>query len=89
MSARDGGHAFPNITPDMRVDGGPGMSLRGYFAAKAMQGLLSQEQGRWELMLEAANDEAKKRGEKRTVASLVALFAVGYADALIAELEHP
>jgi hypothetical protein len=32
MSDKDGGPAFPNITPDMRVDGGPGMSLRDYFA---------------------------------------------------------
>jgi hypothetical protein len=31
----DGGHASPNITPDMNVDGGPGMSLRDYFAARA------------------------------------------------------
>ncbi len=37
----DGGHAFPNITPDMPVDGGPGMSLRDYFAAKAMQGAMA------------------------------------------------
>lgn len=31
-------HAFPNITPDMQVDGGPGMSLRDYFAAKSLNG---------------------------------------------------
>lgn len=42
MSERkDGGHAFPNITPDMNVDGGPGMSLRDYFAAQALSGLYS------------------------------------------------
>jgi hypothetical protein len=40
VSRPDGGPAFPNITPDMNVDGGPGMSLRDYFAAKAMQGLI-------------------------------------------------
>lgn len=43
MSERDnGGHAFPNITPDMMVDGGPGMSLRDYFAAKAMHALIGR-----------------------------------------------
>lgn len=35
----DGGHAFPNITPDMNVDGGPGMTLRDWFAGQAMAGL--------------------------------------------------
>lgn len=34
MANRNGGPAFPNITPDMLVDGGPGMSLRDYFAAQ-------------------------------------------------------
>ena len=37
----DGGPAFPNITPDMNVDGGPGMSLRDYFAAHALSGWLA------------------------------------------------
>ena len=31
----DGGPAFPNITPDMIVPGGPGMSLRDWFAGMA------------------------------------------------------
>lgn len=30
----DGGPAFPNITPDMQVIGGPGMSLRDWFAGQ-------------------------------------------------------
>lgn len=34
MNKADGGPAFPNITPDMLVDGGPGMSLRDYFAGQ-------------------------------------------------------
>lgn len=34
-------NAFPNITPDMHVDGGPGMSLREYYAGKALVGLLA------------------------------------------------
>ena len=37
MSKDTGGPAFPNIAPDMNIQGGPGMTLRDYFAAKAMQ----------------------------------------------------
>lgn len=35
----NGGSAFPNITPDMKVDGGPGMTLRDWFAGQALIGL--------------------------------------------------
>lgn len=38
----DGGPAFPNITPDMNVNGGPGMSLRDFFAAKALAALITE-----------------------------------------------
>lgn len=38
----DGGHAFPNITPDMNVDGGPGMSLRDWFAGQALPVVFAQ-----------------------------------------------
>lgn len=51
----DGGQAFPAPawkrrfptpgTPPLHVDAVPGMSLRDYFAAKAMQGLLAQSVG--------------------------------------------
>lgn len=34
----DGGPAFPIITPDMPVTGSPGISMRDYFAAAALQG---------------------------------------------------
>jgi len=34
MARNDGGAAFPNITPDMNIQGGPGMSLRDYFAGQ-------------------------------------------------------
>lgn len=37
----DGGPAFPVITPDMPVNGSPGISVRDYFAAKAMGGIIS------------------------------------------------
>jgi hypothetical protein len=38
MREHDGGPAFPNITPDMPVDGSPGMTLRDYFAGQALAG---------------------------------------------------
>jgi hypothetical protein len=49
MSAKDGGSAFPNqVMADMQRHGGPiayiwtgGMSLRDYFAAKAMSGAIN------------------------------------------------
>lgn len=40
---KDGGHAFPNITPDMNVDGGPGMTLRDWFAGQALAGLCASD----------------------------------------------
>lgn len=42
MSERDGGPAFPVITPDMPAAGGPGMSLRDWFAGMAMTALANQ-----------------------------------------------
>jgi hypothetical protein len=51
-----------------------GMSLREYFAAKAMQGLLAAYAGK-ELLLPSDETAARK--------------AVAYADALIAELNKP
>lgn len=43
----DGGPAFPNITPDMLVDGGPGMSLRQWYAGMALCGLMNAG---WEIV---------------------------------------
>lgn len=37
----DGGPAFPFVEPDTMVNVAVGMTLRDYFAAKAMQGWLS------------------------------------------------
>ena len=53
MSANNGGPAFPSHCRTVKdeVDGGlmyRGMTLRDYFAAKAMQGLIaSHEEGYW------------------------------------------
>jgi hypothetical protein len=50
MSANDGGPAFP-VTSYVNVDGEThesspqGMTLRDYFAAKAMQGTVASEEG--------------------------------------------
>lgn len=51
MNNQDGGPAFPQTGKKMRADGKsidnpgePGMTLRDYFAAKALQGLLSNPQ---------------------------------------------
>lgn len=74
MTARaDGGPAFPNITPDMPVDGGPGMSLRDWFAGQAMHGIVA---GFW------ANPESLELPDKR-----LALLAYGAADAMLAARE--
>ena len=48
MSNNTGGPAFPKITQDERwktFQSTDGMTLRDYFAAKAMQGLLAQSLG--------------------------------------------
>ncbi|EPK3595386.1 TPA: hypothetical protein ACHYRB_002050 [Proteus mirabilis] len=45
MTDKTGGAAFPaSGHPDMQFVAQEGMSLRDYFAAKAMQGMLSNEQ---------------------------------------------
>lgn len=46
----DGGSAYPNILPGMKIQGGPGMSLRDYFAAQVMSHMISlstDEDGGW------------------------------------------
>lgn len=47
MTQQDnGGPAFPNITPDMCIQGGPGMSLRDWFAGQALVGLCASPHNR-------------------------------------------
>lgn len=41
MSIKDGGPAFPIVEANGANSGCPGMSLRDYFAAKAMAGLMA------------------------------------------------
>ncbi len=76
--------AFPNYRPEQISPGivqtfcRGGLTKREYFAAMAMQGLLS------------ANEPLvgiTERDKGKTVGELAAMAAVGCADALIAELE--
>ena len=57
---KDGGHAFPNITPDMNVDGGPGMTLRDYFAGQALVGYAANAR----VMDRAVDDWGDGRGPR-------------------------
>jgi len=51
MTRPDGGPAFPVIQPDMiGVAGGPGMSLRDWFAGMALHGLMA---GNWPVLAES------------------------------------
>lgn len=63
MTDKTGGSAFPMLgsvayNSDWSID--PGMTLRDYFAAKAMQGLLSNDQCKPFGMSASATDIAKK-----------------------------
>lgn len=86
MSKPDGGSAFPEVFGDFNdarstltdIYSAGGMSLRAYIATKAMQGLLSTDQGLlWLKGMPGGND-----GSCRAAAMLACL----HADALIAEL---
>lgn len=68
-----GGAAFPVCVPDVNAEYTyeDGMSLRDYFAAKAMQGLLAMP--------------GSIGGEQELVYSAFAQAAYKYADAMIAE----
>ncbi len=71
MNKNDGGPAFPS--PYSRIDSNPGMSLRDYFAAAALTGLLS-------------SGIAAKRGQ---TSEDVAAIAYRNADAMLAERSKP
>jgi hypothetical protein len=80
----DGGPAFPFREQD--GEGGyerfPGMSLRDYCAAAAMQGLMGNSGGPWQA------DPMRGTGWCNSDASLVALTAYDIADAMIAARER-
>jgi len=66
-------HAFSNITPDMNVDGGPGMTMRQYYKAAAIIGCLAGDWG----TIQSDNERQAMVG-----------FAGRIADAMIAEDEE-
>jgi len=44
MSSKyDGGSAFPIVQEGMNVNGGPGMTLRDYFAGQAMRAIINDD----------------------------------------------
>ena len=82
MSAgRDGGPAFPTLAVigDHAVSEG-GLTLRDYFAAKAMQGLLANQGGQLETTV-------FEYGDKAALARL-ARFAGMIADAMLADSDQ-
>ena len=65
IELKDGGPAFPLPMGSETTQGSEGMTLRDYFAAKAMQGLLVDWNGCKcaEYAYEIADQMLKKRGE--------------------------
>ena len=53
MTAPNGGPAFPLATA--RYENGLGMTLRDYFAAKAMQAIVSSESSEWPFGIDACS----------------------------------
>lgn len=82
MAIKDGGPAFPNITPDMNVDGGPGMSLRDYFAGQALAFMQSRENV--VAILDAARAQQREEESEATFARV----AYQIADAMLKAREE-
>lgn len=88
MPKPTGGPAFP--MPPTRTElgngealissGHEGMSLRDYFAAQVLNGLLSDGMGQAALSL-------VEKGEADSISGYLAECAYGYADAMLAERE--
>ena len=69
-------NAFPIYTPDMPIEGGPGLTKRELFAAMALQGWLA-----------GCGNSYGEFTSAPKAAPLVAMRCVGFADALLAELQ--
>lgn len=74
MGKNDGGNAFPQWHPELMNQPEFGMSLRDYFAAKAMQGMLAYP-----------GDEVRGSHHNNNDAEGVAQMSYAYADAMLAE----
>lgn len=78
MAINDGDSAFPHM------GGAPGMTLRDYFAAKALEGLVGAA-----AFSQPAEDMMKKAGVFKTqdgpevIEDFIAFLAYGFADAMI------
>jgi hypothetical protein len=77
----DGGYAFPRVGEGVGnpLYDAPGMTLRDYFAAQAMQATLSSETAVAEIM--ASDMGADRLGLAKSVAEIAYMFA----DAMLAE----
>lgn len=73
MRISDGGSAFPGDNSQVRHN--PGMTLRDYFAAKALQGMLASD-AHPQVVLETLMDGPESRLER-------AKFAYSIADAML------
>lgn len=79
MDKDTGGSAFPNITPDMNVVGGPGMTLLDWFAGQALAGIA--------VNLSNDNIQELADGIKRGSAITAAAYAI--ADSMISKRSKP
>lgn len=76
-----------DCTPDMLVDGGPGMTLRDYFAAKALIGLIGEPvSGGFVATVFAMSGGKEFKG---TEAGRYAFVSYELADAMLAERSKP
>ena len=76
----NGGPAFPNITPDMKVDGGPGMSLCDWFAGQMLAGMGAE-------VIRMASEDGVKPEEVVAGAEGMAAIAYAVAKAMLAVRE--
>jgi len=77
MRTGDGGAAFPDAGPTESGYANPGMSLRDYFASKAMQGLLAYDDA------PACADQANPLPQQLRYAAMMAESAYRFADAML------
>ena len=79
MSKDTGGYAFPIIQEAMNVEGGPGMTLRDWFASQALIPFVGHYL-----------DRAQEKGDTAEIAAKrYARSAYFIADAMIAERNEP
>ena len=86
MDKKDnGGPVYPNITPDMIVDGHPGMALRDWFAGMALQGLCANKDFLDQHLKDCISQEIE---DPDMIRGLFANTCYLFADAMIKEKNH-